>query len=277
MSGIIFKEEFFMRSLMKKVISGLLITFLMLINTTAESAMMSGGVTKNGINSSNQVLDAADNAPIENAKITIPKNNYKTYTDSDGHFDLDTQINGDTIMSVEKDGYRPFSVTIDENLAKHPIILGIQKSNATDIVIDSNMVHLGDDNYSTASANAGEFKIPACGPFYTKTFYMTASTKTATNYLIIGSVIGIDTAMARSMGQNRITNSFASPPEIYFNGQKIAELHLNGDGQKVKLPNALIRSEQVNEITIKSGRNMMQTAYIDYDDIEFMNLSIQSE
>ena len=65
--------------------------------------------------------------------------------------------------------------------------------------------------------------------------------------------------------------------EIYFNGQKIAELHLNGDGQKVKLPNALIRSEQVNEITIKSGRNMMQTAYIDYDDIEFMNLSIQSE
>ena len=172
---------------MKKIFSICLIIFVFLISILqSDAAMMSGGVTKNGINSSNQVLDAADNAPIENAKITIPKNNYKTYTDSEGRFDLDTQINGDTIMSVEKDGYRPFSVTIDENLAKHPIILGIQKSNATDIVIDSNMVHLGDDNYSTASANAGEFKIPACGPFYTKTFYMTASTKTANKYLIIG-------------------------------------------------------------------------------------------
>lgn len=263
---------------MYKFLSGILILFsLMICQLSANAAVMTGGVTKSGINSSNQVLDAANNAPIENAKITVPKNNFKTYTDANGRFDLDTQINGDTIMSVEKDGYRPFSVTIDENLAKHPIILGIQKSNATDIVIDSNMVHLGDDNYSTASANAGEFKIPASGPFYTKTFYMTASTKTANNLLIIGSVIGIDTAMARSMGQNKIMNSFASPPEVYFNGQKIAEIHLNGDGQKIKLPNGLIRSEQVNEITIKCGRNMMQTAYIDYDDIEFMNLSIQSE
>lgn len=33
----------------------------------------------------------------------------------------------------------------------------------------------------------------------------------------------------------------------------------------------------MNEITIRTGRNLKQTAYIDYDDIEFMNLSIQSE
>ena len=30
------------------------------------------------------------------------------------------------------------------------------------------------------------------------------------------------------------------------------------------------------EITIKTGRNVMQTAYIDYDDIEFMNLIIEN-
>lgn len=83
--------------------------------------------------------------------------------------------------------------------------------------------------------------------------------------------------MARSLKQNSIVNSYASPPEVYFNGSKIAEIQLNGDGQRIKIPNNLIRSGQINEVTIKTGRNMKQTAYIDYDDIEIMNLSIQTE
>ena len=70
--------------------------------------------------------------------------------------------------------------------------------------------------------------------------------------------------------------AFASPPEVYFNGNKISEIQLNGDGQRIKLPSSLIRKSQVNEITIKTGRNLMQTAYIDYDDIEFMNLIIEN-
>ena len=95
-------------------------------------------------------------------------------------------------------------------------------------------------------------------------------------YFVIGSIIGIDTALARSMGQNKITISYASPPEIYFNGNKIAEIELNGDNQKIKLPPSLIKANSKNEITIRAGRNMLQTAYIDYDDIEFMNLSIEN-
>ena len=95
-------------------------------------------------------------------------------------------------------------------------------------------------------------------------------------YLVIGSIIGIDTKMAQSVGQNSIAFAYASPPEIYFNGTKIAEIQLNGDGQRFKIPYGLIRVNQQNEITIKTGRNMMQSAYIDYDDIEFMNLSIES-
>ena len=62
-----------------------------------------------------------------------------------------------------------------------------------------------------------------------------------------------------------------------YRENKISEIQLNGDGQRIKLPPNLIRKNQVNEITIKTGRNLMQTAYIDYDDIEFMNLSIQTE
>jgi len=94
---------------------------------------------------------------------------------------------------------------------------------------------------------------------------------------VIGSIIGIDTLMARSLRQNSIVNSYASPPEVYFNGTKIAEIQLNGDGQRIRLPNNLVKSGQMNEITIRTGRNLKQTAYIDYDDIEFMNLSIESE
>ena len=89
--------------------------------------------------------------------------------------------------------------------------------------------------------------------------------------------MGIDTLLARSMGQNSIVNSYASPPEVYFNGVKIAEIQLNGDNQKIKLPNNLIRSNRQNEVTIKAGRNLMQRAYLDYDDIEIANLSIMSE
>ena len=47
-------------------------------------------------------------------------------------------------------------------------------------------------------------------------------------------------------------------------------------GQKIKIPPSLIRKNDVNEVTIKTGRNLMQTAYVDYDDIEFMNLFIEN-
>ena len=95
-------------------------------------------------------------------------------------------------------------------------------------------------------------------------------------YLIIGSVIGIDTKMARDMGQSKVTTSFAAPPQIYFNGNMIAELNLNGDNQQIKIPHSLIRIGE-NQLTIKAGKNLFQTAYVDYDDIEIMNLFIESK
>lgn len=247
---------------------------LILFSITANATVMEGGVSKTG--AMNMVVDSQTNMPVPNAKISLPKQNFTTYTDDYGTFNLNANIKDFTIMSVEKDGYRPFSITVNEKTASAPLILGIEKSNVQDIIISSEMFHLGDDNFSSASANSDEFKGKSIGPFYTKTFSLTANTLKETNYLIIGSIIGIDTLLARSMRQNSIVNSFSSPPEVFLNGSKIAEIKLNGDGQKVKLPHNLIRNGE-NEITIKTGRNLKQTAYIDYDDIELMNLSIQSE
>ena len=258
---------------MKKTV--LLILTALITATAVYADALTGGVSTVGLG--NKVVDANTNAPVAGAQITLPKQNFSTKSDKDGNFNLDANFSGETIMSVEKDGYRPFSLTINDQIAAKPMVLGIQKGDAKDIVIESAMIHLGDDNYSSGSANSGQFKLKSIGPFYTKTFKMAAATMSMNNFLVIGSIIGIDTAMARAMKQNAVKNSFASAPEIYFNGTKIAEIQLNGDNQKIKLPNNLIRADQINEITIQTGKNLTQRAYVDYDDIELMNISIQTE
>ena len=258
---------------MKKFLSLILILFLSL---PVPAATFQGGVSEQGTGSSNRIIDRHTGEGIGGADVSLPKQNYHTKTDGQGFFELDTQINGPSIMSVQKENYKPFTMTINEKNMNAPIVVGIEKSNASGVAVDTNMYHLGDNNFSDLSANAGEFRMQSIGPFYTRRFTLKNLNFAKPVYLVIGSIIGIDTAMARSMGQNSIPNAFASPPEIYFNGNKISEIHLNGDGQRIKLPPNLIRKNQVNEITIKTGRNIMQTAYIDYDDIEFMNIIIEN-
>lgn len=253
----------------------ILVILLLFLAIPVHATVMEGGVSKVGDVS--RIVDTETNLPVAGAKVTLPKQNFTTYSDNNGVFNLRANVKDNSVLSIEKDGYRPFSLTINEKLASQPLVLGIEKSNVQDIVISTEMFHLGDDNFSEASANSGEFKGKSIGPFYSKTFMMAANALSKSNYLVIGSIIGVDTLMARSMRQNSIVNSFASPPEVYFNGKKIAEIQLNGDGQRIKLPNNLLRAGQMNEITIKTGHNLKQTAYIDYDDIEFMNLSVQSE
>ena len=253
----------------------LFITLICIIfSLPAFSQVMEGGVSKNG--AFNQVFDSQTNLPISNAKISIPKQNYTTYTDNNGTFNINARIDDTSIMSIEKDGYRPFSITINDKIASHPMVIGIEKSNVQDIVIATEMFHLGDDNFSQASANSSEFKSNSIGPSYSKKFEISNEARNKKNYLVIGSIIGIDTLLARSMNQNKIVNSYSTAPEVFFNGQKIAEIQLNGDNQKIRLPNNLIRTG-LNEVSIKTGKNALQTSYIDYDDIELMNLFVQSE
>ena len=257
---------------MKKIF--ILVFTICFFNLSANSATFQGNVSKEGEYGTHRIVDVETNMPVSGATVTLPQKNYKTQTNANGTFDLSADINGSTILSVEKEGYKPFSLTVDERIASRPITVGIEKTNPMDIIIDKSWLLLGDNNYSDFSANASEFKAKSVGPFYTKTFKIDYATDQT--YLVIGSIIGIDTKMAKTMGQNNISLAYASPPEVFFNGQKIAEIQLNGDGQRIKLPRNLIKPKQNNEITIKTGRNMMQTAYIDYDDIEFMNLSIES-
>ena len=254
-----------------------LLLLLSILSLTSQAGTYQGIVSEKGNNfSSGRIIDKASGKGISGAKISVPKNKYYTKTDKNGYFELDTSINDTSIMSVKKDKYKPFSMSINSKNLSEPIVVGIEKSNSYDLSIDSEMHHLGDDNYSKLSANADEFRIDAEGPFFSKKFMLKNLNYSTPVYLVIGSIVGIDTFMARSIGQNKTPNSYASAPEVYFNGNKISEIQINGDGQKIKIPPSLIRKNKLNEVTIKTGRNLMQTSYIDYDDIEFMNLSIEN-
>ena len=60
--------------------------------------------------------------------------------------------------------------------------------------------------------------------------------------------------------------------KIFFNGNKISDIKINGDNQQIKIPTNLIKFNQNNNVTIKTGRNLFKTTDIDFDDIEFTNL-----
>lgn len=262
---------------MKKLIY--ITSLLLLLNPQTNAEIFTGGVTKVGQQESNQVIDSITKQGVEFAKISIPQKNFRTYTDANGNFEIEhVQITKPTILSVEKEGYRPFSITINNNDSlNNTMKIEIAKSEASDISLDSQILHLGDDTYSKNSANAADFRLKSIGPYYSKDFIMTDNAKKSTNYLIIGSIVGLDTKLAKSMGQNRIQYAYSSPAEVYFNGELIGELKVNGDGQRVKIPNSLILANQANQITIKTGQNLMPSDHLDYDDIEIMNISILSE
>lgn len=222
------------------------------------------------------VVDKYTKAPVSKAKVSLPSYGYTVYTDEKGRFELNTRIENKTILSVDKQSYKPYSITISRGAQTRPMKIEIEQAGQFDIKIDTNLCHLGDNNFSTMSANAGQFQGVACGPVYNNTVFISQKSINQKHYVVFGSIIGVDTALARGMGQNLITTSFASPPSVYLNGKKIAEIQINGDNQKILLPKALIKFNQNNVITIKAGRNLMQTAYVDYDDFEFMNLCVQS-
>jgi hypothetical protein len=251
---------------------------LIATQTVTYSTVLQGGIGENNIKKQFcTVIDKHTRKPVPNAKISIPTKNFTAYSDINGHFELKPEINGQTILSIEKNNYKPFSITLTREANSHPFVAEIEVITPFDIMVDSTLCHLGDNNFSTASANAEQFKSVAVGPIYSKSFFIQKNNSPQDHYLVIGSIVGIDTALARGMGQNKITTSFASQPSVYLNGQKIAEIQINGDNQKIRLPHNLIKYNNKNIITIKAGRNLMQTAYIDYDDIEFMNIFIKTE
>ncbi|MBQ2644232.1 carboxypeptidase-like regulatory domain-containing protein [bacterium] len=243
--------------------------------TLSAQATVQGGIQKNEkLEKFNQIIDSNTGKGIPKAKVSAPALKFVTITDNDGYFDLQANVNKPTILSVQKDGYKPFSLTIQDN-ASQPLIIGIEKNDLSNLFVDTDMIHIGDNSYSMNSANAGDFSVKSIGAFYSKNINIPILKNNQNIFLKIGSIIGIDTLIARTAGQSNVKTTYASPPEIYCNGNKICELQINGDNQEIEIPKGVIKQGQNNTITIKAGKNLFQTAYIDYDDIEFTNISLE--
>ena len=255
---------------MKKVF----VIIFLILGLPSFAKTITGEIKKELRKDVNQVYDSNSNTPIEGVVVKIPSKNYVTKTKEDGTFKLETKINSPTIMSLEKSGYKPFSMTINSQ-PKNPISIGIEKTTPKDIIVETNMIHIGDDSFSERSANAYDFSANSNGSFYTKDFSIKPLKPSEQLKLIIGSIIGIDTIEAQRIGQSRVLTAYSSPPELYFNGNKIAEIKINGDNQKINIPKGLIKENQNNNVTIKTGRNLYKTTAIDYDDIEFTNLLLE--
>jgi len=247
---------------------------LCLFCTIACSFELNGGVEKQEIYKMNTVVDKASGYAVSGAQVLIPSQNYKTHSDSSGKFELPKNLSPPFVISVKKPGYQPFSLTA-YSYGNVPFNLELAKNASNKIAIEADTFHLGDNSYSDSSANAGDFKAQSTGTLYQKSIFVKNLDQGEGVILTIGSLIGVDTQEAKRLHQTSVIDAYSSPVKIYFNGNEVAHLKINGDNQKISIPRSFVRQNAKNSVKIVAGVNQTQTAYTDYDDFEFTNLFLE--
>lgn len=234
---------------------------------------LSGNVNKEEFfEKSHIVVDGSTGNPVSEAEISIPSEGIFTKTNDSGQFKLDASFKSPVILSVKADGYKPFSITINENKTTKPLIIVITKLFGNETVIDNEIHHLGDDNFSEKSSHAEDFKLKSEGADFFKEFFVEKFDVKNNPVLKIGTIIGVDTKMAhKTEGKTKI-KTYSSSLQVYINSKKIGEIKVNGDNQEILLSKNILKPNSTNTIRIKTGVNQQATSYIDYDDMEFMNL-----
>lgn len=262
---------------MRVRIAFLAMFFTLLFNTTCLAQALVGEISKEDfLKHTPQVIDYESKMPISGALISIPTENKSVFSDSNGNFNIMPKAK-ETILMIKKDGYRPYSLTVSSDELSRNFKFEMQKSNAMEIIVEDNLIRLGDNSFSTDSANAVQFQSKASGPLIEKGFRVNDISANTKVYITFGSIIGVDTQEAKRLKQNSLKTSSSSPVEIFVNKNKIGELKINGDNQKMPIPKQLLKPNSENIITIKTGMNLDQHEYVDYDDIEIANLVVDME
>ena len=256
---------------MKKVL--LFAICLYFISPIAFAEVISGKVDRFDTNYQNKIVDSKTQKGLSNAKITIPEIHYTTYSDKDGTFQLNADVSSQTVLFVEKEGYKVFSLTVDNSVLKNPLKLGIEQTNPFDMQITDGVIHLGDNMFSDNSANSTDFRFNAKGHYLSQTFKRPQAGANQDVIIRIGTIIGLDTKKAKQLGQNRIAKVYSSPAEVFVNGHKVGILEVNGDNHSIVVNKSILKD--TNELVIKTGRNLFQTEYVDYDDMELANIRIE--
>ena len=249
--------------------------------TYCSAEILSGEVRKQDIyDETGIIIDNRTGMPISNATVSIPAEGINTTSDGSGRFSLKIPNKAPLILSVNADGYKPFSAIIDRNdlrlLAQESMKILMEKLSANHLVIDIDLHHLGDNSYSRNSANARDFSASADSTSFIKEFYVDGAKLKGQALLRIGSIIGIDTIIARNMRQSRVRGAASTPVKVILNSRIIGEITFNGDNKTFRIPPGLLKPNRHNRLEILTGINLNSDIDDrDYDDIEFMNVILE--
>lgn len=265
------------RPWVSSIIALLLIVALSLFISEKSNAKILSGIINEEhiIHESGIIVDQKTGIPIAGATISIPSKGISAKTNEFGKFQLDFPDCLPLILSVKADGYKPFSLIINQNRADRPMKIAIAEQTVNEVVIDTRLHHLGDNKFSRRSANCGEFSAKASGPYFFKEFFVDKVGPKFDVALIIGSIIGIDTKKAQSLRQSGVKTAASSPVEVFFNSQKIGEIFVNGNNHILRIPPELVRINSYNHVRIETGVNLASSSRTDYDDIEFIHLVLE--
>ncbi len=216
-----------------------------------------------------QVIDSQTQHPIPEAQVTVPDRGFSMRTDKQGRYRVPFYQGRDpVIMSIEKPGYAPFSLSITEN-APPTFTIRLEKQGQR-LVLDNQLRHLGDGSFSPYSSAALKFRKPPDGPAIRIPFKIDPASLGENPTLRIGSVIGLDTPLEHMLRGSMTPNS-ASPLLIKINSSIIARLQVNGDNIAIKIPKHLLKSGQ-NTLEIEAGYHYPEPDRLDYDDMELIHL-----
>ncbi|MBX2860126.1 MAG: hypothetical protein KTR14_02755 [Vampirovibrio sp.] len=230
------------------------------------------------------VYDGETGMPVQGALVTIPSQGMAVKSNNRGAYAIkEMPLNGPPkmIVKIAKQGYAPFSYTIDMGKFQQASAKGSQAPISVQLrrlkkilVIDDNLRHLGDGQYSHVSAGARQFRKQSDGTAYMQQFFLPRMDIAAFPILEIGSILGLDTREAHQNGQSH-HHKQSSPVRIRINGREISRIATNGDGHKVQFPKHLLNKNGINTIELETGYHYPDGKRIDYDDMEFMNLLLQ--
>jgi hypothetical protein len=204
---------------------------------------------------SGQVVDRLTGQPLAGVEVAIPGAGISVRTDAQGRFRLPGAVPAEEILVARLENYLPYSQSTGSGQAggDRPLQLQLERWDPnTTLVLEANVIRLGDNQYSPESAAAGQFLAPAQGVDLTRSFSL-QQMPPRPPVLRIGSLIGLDTAEAYRAGQSRIPSADMSPMQVIVNGVEVEQIHLGGDNLRISLPLNHLRLG-LNTVTLRTGK-----------------------
>ncbi len=261
---------------------------------------------------SGQVVDRRTGQPLAGVEVAIPGAGISVRTDAQGRFRLPGPLPAEEILVARLENYLPYSQGTGNGQrgGNPPLQLRLERWDPkTTLVLEANVIRLGDNQYSPESAAAGQFLAPAQGVEMTRSFTL-ERLPPRPPVLQIGSLIGLDTAAAYRAGQSRIPTADMSPMRVLLNGVEVEQIQLGGDTLRIPLPLQHLRLGS-NTVTLRTGKTLVQPtlvrgglqvpisiplfggslqifvplgrdtisryggAWVDYDDVQLANVTIE--